>query len=187
MDWIASSSVVLLAMTPRPAMHWLKRAWQGEERLWKVFWIYVILAGGILDAIQQAGFSFLIKPNVHLSPLQVPPWAIIVVGLWMVFSILYIIWLSRALWKCSFNTRWRILGYAARIVFVLGLTDVSFDMTSLKDSAEEMTSGAALVRCAGKTAGGVDNGESVFQNILEHSAEIQKCMESSGNHGEGSN
>ena len=40
-------------------MEWILKAWRGEEKLWKVFWIYGIIFGIILAVINSVIASFL--------------------------------------------------------------------------------------------------------------------------------
>ena len=81
----------------------IKKAWLGDEKLWKVFWIYNFLLGGFLnigiDQIDKLGESFF--------------WVFVVVYL------VWAIWVLGSLWRCAFNASWKGWGYIIRGIVVL--------------------------------------------------------------------
>lgn len=83
-------------------MNPIMRAWSGQERLWKVFWIYGVLFGIIIGiAAAIAGVS------------QTIPY--------IVANIIYGLWLVVAEWRCAFNATWKIWGYVVRVLIVLSI------------------------------------------------------------------
>ena len=90
-------------------MGWIKRAWRGEERLWKVFWIYGVLMGivfGLVGPIARSAFG-----NIGF-----------IVAL--VIQVIYWIWLLVAQWRCAFNAEWQIWSYVVRIFVVISLSAI---------------------------------------------------------------
>ncbi|BEH27446.1 Uncharacterised protein [Burkholderia pseudomallei] len=85
----------------------LKRAWRGEERLWKVWW----LLGMPLNLIGVAAAEWF--QSGGLSPA-------LILGLFTIYSALYFAWCN-AVWGCSKNVDNRLWMYVARVLVVLGL------------------------------------------------------------------
>ncbi len=88
-------------------MERIKRAWRGEEPLWKVFWVYGFLGGIVL------GF---VKAIIENSILGMPG----IILYWIVY-IAYLIWNTVSQWRCAFNAGWRGWGYIVRALIILGL------------------------------------------------------------------
>jgi hypothetical protein len=86
-------------------MGWIISAWRGEERLWKVFWIYGVLLSIILTVIQFVALKFGAVANITL----------------LVIRIIYSIWLLVAQWRCAFNAKWTVWSYVIRIFIILGI------------------------------------------------------------------
>jgi hypothetical protein len=80
-------------------MNWIKRAWRGEEKLWKVFWIYWVIASIIIRIIDKATGNTNAEVYTKLDLLE----------------ILYGLWILVSLWRCAFNTKWKYLGYLVRL------------------------------------------------------------------------
>ena len=82
----------------------IKQAWRGEEKLWKVFWIYNFLFGAFinwcLDNVEKANF----EPLTWLLLIITPVW---------------IVWVAVSMWRCAFNSDWRPWGYIVRGLLVL--------------------------------------------------------------------
>lgn len=94
-------------------MEWVKRAWRGEERLWKVFWIYGFLGSiglGIALSIVSAVLG-------SISAVLGLVGSIAYIGV----SIIYTIWLWVSQWRCAFNADWRIWGYIIRFLMVTSI------------------------------------------------------------------
>lgn len=77
-------------------------SWKGEEKLWKVFWIYNILLGGVLSLAME------------IFPVEIAAvyFAIMSIG------IVWAIWVTVALWTCAFNSSWAGWGYLVRAMIV---------------------------------------------------------------------
>jgi hypothetical protein len=87
-------------------MGWIIRAWRGEERLWKVFWIYgFLLAGGISTVAEIIKITLGVKAYLFF---------------WIP-RVFYFIWLAVAEWRCAFNASTQFWGYLIRIGVVMSL------------------------------------------------------------------
>jgi len=86
--------------------NFISRSWLGTEKLWKVFWLYNVLTGLVVDFIFN---KLLLGNNNQLTALFVALLAP------------YFIWVFVALWRCAFNSRWPALGYVVRALIVLAL------------------------------------------------------------------
>jgi hypothetical protein len=89
----------------------LEAAWKGDERLWKVFWIYQWLFGIALTSawVLSENFGLLVEGVVFA-----------VVAVWFV-------WVVVSQWRCSFNARWRGWGYIVRALLFITVGGVVFD------------------------------------------------------------
>jgi hypothetical protein len=67
------------------------RAWQGEEPLWKVFWVY-----GVLASVGLALFYLLAMDQKRVVMQQTLLIAIAA----------YTVWILVAIWRCAENSRW---------------------------------------------------------------------------------
>ena len=83
-------------------MHWIKRAWRGEERLWRVFWI----GGVILDI----GFTAIKKILGHTETTDF---------VYAIVALIYLVWLFVSEWRCAFNVKWKGWGYIVRGLIIL--------------------------------------------------------------------
>jgi len=90
-------------------MGFIKRSWRGEEKLWRVFWLYYMLGELIFFM-----FLYLIMFLISIVVTSEPPFLIILVYVIPVFG--YFIWIIVSLWKCAFNTNWKGWGYLIRIL-----------------------------------------------------------------------
>ena len=81
-------------------MEWVKRAWRGEERCWKVFWVYGFLGGIIWNIVSKS------LNSMTTSGL--------VLGVFYGAHIVYIIWQFVSQYRCAFNLEWRAWGYITR-------------------------------------------------------------------------
>lgn len=96
----------------------IKRAWNGEERLWIVFWVYNIFGGWLFILIQK----FLLAYGVAVEESGHSASGIaIAMGITGVLCAFYFIWAWPSLWKCAFNVREKSLGYIARAFVVWGV------------------------------------------------------------------
>ena len=90
----------------------LKKAWNGEEALWRVFWLYYIVLG--LGLALAAGYLF-----------DLSLWA---GRIGYAVALLWSFWAIIAVWRCSDNSEWRSWGIIARIVVVLALIKFGHDL-----------------------------------------------------------
>lgn len=98
-------------------MQWTKRMWRGEERLWKVFWIYQILSWVlpvVLDKITEQLLSLFMVPSSLFYAL-----GNYLSGVIFLCGLVCVLLTAIATWKCAFNTDHRAFAYAARILTVL--------------------------------------------------------------------
>jgi len=82
-------------------MGWIGRAWRGEERLWKVYWIYGWVVGVVFNII-----SNVIENKIGTILLGV-------------VAIIYLIWLLVAEWRCAFNADWKFWSYVVRVLVII--------------------------------------------------------------------
>jgi hypothetical protein len=91
------------------------RAWHGEEPLWKVFWVY-----GVLASVGLALFYLLAMDEKRVVMQQVLLMAL--AG--------YTVWILVAIWRCAENSRWGALArgltiaWAANTMLVLAFLQV---------------------------------------------------------------
>jgi hypothetical protein len=146
-------------------MQWILRAWRGEEKLWKVFWIYLVLAGQVLTVLTIFGVLALL-PHVNIFPWHAPLWVYALCGAWGMFLFCVGVWSVVALWRCTFNTDRRFWGYAARVAFFCSL-------------AVELASyfgGFSEERIEAET-GGIDCQKMMHDYAVTHGLEPQKYIE----------
>ena len=84
-------------------MNIIKKCWRGEEKLWKVFWLYGVLLK-IVVRLALAGVA-------AISPVIAGILGIAV----LLLAIPYIVWSLVSTWRCAFNVRQEFWGYMARI------------------------------------------------------------------------
>ena len=84
-------------------MSFIGKAWRGEERCWKVHWIY----GGLIGLAWQLalGAAKAGPPSVLLA-LAIP-------------FLVYFIWFLVSEWRCAFNLEWKFWGYVVRGLVLL--------------------------------------------------------------------
>ena len=63
------------------------RAWQGEEPLWKVFWVYGVLAR-------------------QLEPVAMDQKRVVMQQTLLIAIAAYTVWILVAIWRCAENSRW---------------------------------------------------------------------------------
>jgi hypothetical protein len=81
----------------------IRAVWQGNEKLWKVFWLYNTLLGSAL--------LYAMDYSARLG-------TIVEVAIYLVVLV-WVVWVAVGLWRCAFNTQWRIWGYLARGAVIL--------------------------------------------------------------------
>lgn len=77
----------------------LSRCWRGQERLYKVFWVYGLLLNLPFFAVGvAAGY-------LHMPLLLVPLVPVYVA---------YLVWVLVSMWRCAFNSSWSGWAYLGR-------------------------------------------------------------------------
>jgi hypothetical protein len=84
---------------------WLFRYWRGEGPLWKVFWLYGVLASNIGVALVAWG---LVTARIGHGALA---------GL-VVLLLAYTVWVLVSIWRCAGNVHYRYFGLLARALTV---------------------------------------------------------------------
>jgi len=112
------------------------RNWKGEEKLWKVFWIwYVLVAPVVTAATQVISFLTLFPIAIHveyagnLPGITFKEAILALLGISIIiFSVIYLTWVFMSLWRSAFNCSNKVLGYLARLCVV---TPLFFGVLSL--------------------------------------------------------
>ncbi|MDR5740830.1 MULTISPECIES: hypothetical protein [unclassified Caballeronia] len=96
----------------------LRKAWRGEERFWKVWW----LLGLPLHLAWWAVYLYLWGTGVAPEPfLLITIWFWPgMLGLFAACAALYLAWCTAA-WRCSANVDRRVWTYVARVLIGVGL------------------------------------------------------------------
>lgn len=124
--------------TPKTtSANFLKRSWCGDEKLWKVFWIYGVLAGAILQSIVLVLGTAGVVGGLGMI-VGVP--VIAIVGA-------YAIWICVSMWQCAWNAKAKIWGYIVRVLTVLSF--ISYIMSIITLSGLFIF-GSAVESVAGK-------------------------------------
>ncbi len=100
---------------PSKRLSAMKRARKGEERLWRVFWLYNVLGVLLLGLIEKFCQAFLIaaeRDNQSYIGMT------IFYGVVAILFFPYIVWALASLWRCAFNTGWKGWGYLGRAYVV---------------------------------------------------------------------
>lgn len=95
------------------------KAWNGEERLWKVFWLYNIL--GMYLFARLSNFLLAIGAAAEKNSHNNNEVFVLISSL-AIFA--YLIWAVCSLWRCAFNVErkwWGYLGRAYVVCFVFSL------------------------------------------------------------------
>jgi hypothetical protein len=103
-------------------LNYIKQCWKGEEKLWKVFWIWNILVGFLLTAFIQITIVITVFPaamqialNKNLEAVTFPKLALAFLGIVIfLLSLAYDIWALVSLWRSAFNCTKKVYGYIAR-------------------------------------------------------------------------
>ena len=112
---LPKSSPPIPETQPQKRLSAMRKAWRGEERLWKTYWLYNVLGvlsiGFVLKSLQAYGIQ---REQNNQSSIGLS----IFIFLLAISFFPYLIWALTSLWKCAFNTRWKIWGYFARAFVV---------------------------------------------------------------------
>jgi hypothetical protein len=114
---------------------YLRKCLKGEEKLWKVFWLFNIFGGSIISVIGTlAMFQFLIAPimEVTINDQELSSLIKYIPGILIGTAVvLFCIWFDIvtliSLWKCSWNSKNRIWGYLARGFIIVSFIFVFFE------------------------------------------------------------
>ena len=90
-------------------MSYILNNFTGKNKLWEVFWLHNFLLGGVITTV--------------LDPLLESDSIALLISI-AVFSLVWCIWVFVGLWQCAFNTSWKVFGYIARVIVVLGVATI---------------------------------------------------------------
>jgi hypothetical protein len=108
-------------------MRWLKLAWHGEERLWKVLWVYGVAVSCVgFFAALAVEMGIAMSTGVVGAPSE-STW-FLVYDSWLALSSCYWVWIIVSLWRCAFNLKQRLLGDGARIVAVCIVPVITYQL-----------------------------------------------------------
>jgi hypothetical protein len=93
------------------------RAWRGEQRLWKVFWVYGVVTSGVLIAFYVTAFYV-----DRIALRQV---------LLLCFAP-YTAWILVSVWRCASNTKEKLWGTLARFLTVAWAANTILVLTFLQ-------------------------------------------------------
>lgn len=99
-------------------MSFIGRSWKGEEPLWKVFWLYGVLLGIVVNILVEI-----------IKDMQLGQW--VTLGALGFRYLVYGIWLIVSQWRCAFNANWSIWGYIIRTLLFIGVCSYIFVMGSI--------------------------------------------------------
>ena len=112
----------------------IKNSWNGNEKLWKVFWIWNFLLLNIFDVLAVIIFFMAIfpvqfywvarnDPSVSVGyPLTAAKISFALFGVcFLIFILAYTVWALVSLWCSAFNSSRRIYGYLARFWVIVQL------------------------------------------------------------------
>ncbi len=111
----------------------IKKAWKGEEKLWKVFWMYGV-GGHIFFALLLACLLYIADPEVfaHIffgesiaskthsveNPKEKKDYSYVSATI-LVIGTLYFITAIIFIWNCAANTRSKFLSFLVRLIAVI--------------------------------------------------------------------
>ena len=124
-------------------LKFIKKNWNGEEKLWKVFWIWNFIIYHLLDTLAIFVFITTLFPvqfywavkkepsmNVGYS-LEAHDILLFIVGIcFILFIVFYTIWIFVSLWRSAFNSSKRIYGYLARMWVVFQIIYIAAIFTT---------------------------------------------------------
>lgn len=132
-------------------MELIKRAWNGEEKLWKVFWLYNVLGGIVI--------SFL----VSLVPI---------IGI--LLCIIYFVWNTVSLWRCAWNASIKLWGYILRvlIIFCVLVIPLGIILGGMQKAKELITQAECRKEFQAKAQ---QQGTTLLEYMQQHADEFYKC------------
>ena len=99
----------------------IKKAWRGEEKLWKVYWLYSVL-GGIAVSVMFGVVLNIVAALLGLGPVHY-------IGI--AFMLAFYVWSTVSIWRCAWNVKVKFWGYLVRIFIVLGLIGLATQIVQL--------------------------------------------------------
>jgi len=90
-------------------MGFFKRAWKGEEKLWKVWWLFGVPLNIVSKILQK------------MSEMAPPPIPIQVI--WLLLLCAFVLWVywCIAVWRCAPNVETKSWTYVARALVVVSI------------------------------------------------------------------
>ncbi len=103
--------------SPSQTSNPLLRYWRGEGALWKVFWLYGVLASAILGGVYAAAIY---AGNTVLEQGLLP------------VLLLYTLWIVVSVWRCAPNTEQEFYTYLSRGLTIAWALNVLFVVLGLQ-------------------------------------------------------
>ncbi|MBY0377193.1 MAG: hypothetical protein K2Q33_01350, partial [Gammaproteobacteria bacterium] len=100
------------------------RGWQGEEKLWKVYWL-ISLPLSIISAYLNRGL---------LAARDVNSLQMIFYFTFFFLSLIIFLWILRANWRCAYNSDNKIWGHIVRLLCILWLLMFAISVKTEIDS-----------------------------------------------------
>lgn len=92
-------------------MEFLKRPWRGEEKLWKVFWLYGVVGGILINLV----VGLALGEGIIGLLVQLP----------------FTIWIMVSEWRCAWNAGAKFWGYIVRVLVILSVIGYLFMMVAV--------------------------------------------------------
>lgn len=100
-------------------IEFFRKAWRGEERLWKVWWL-VGVPLGILGGAVSVWLEEASKPGSGMSSL-------FPTATFFALVAAYFAWCNMA-WGCAKNVETKVWGTIAKVLIILGLMRFAIDL-----------------------------------------------------------
>lgn len=94
-------------------------SWNGNEKIWKLFWIHFILIGNTLSYTTYLCWSnFVLKNRLNKQPFDIYSYLTIV---FFILVFLYLIWILVAFWKSCEKLKSKNIKYLLRAILMIFL------------------------------------------------------------------
>ena len=102
-------------------MKWIKTAWQGREKLYKVFWGYFVLLPFLLFFLSALTLFFVsfLQEAFQLSILNNAWLYLLSRAIYMSACLFWLIWVTVSVWRSGANTNHLIWGYLSKVSIAL--------------------------------------------------------------------
>ncbi|MEO3429329.1 hypothetical protein AAFN88_10760 [Pelagibius sp. CAU 1746] len=97
--------------------NFLLRYWRGEGELWKVFWLYGVLASTVLACLYAAAIY---AGNLAAAQLLLP------------LLLVYTAWIVISVWRCAPNVGWDFYTHLSRGLTIAWALNVIFALLGLQ-------------------------------------------------------